>query len=236
MMACKNWNESRRGDAVVNGYRQMKLAAVGALEDPRNLIDPATGKSNFAEFRKTHMKEDWIRVETHETGEVTQRENLTFESTFDRRYLTTACNHCHEPACARACPQQIIYKEEDIGIVQVNNENCISCGDCLEACPWDVPTFYDPEFSNYDEDDPARPRMTKCTLCKDRISEGLKPACVAACWNRALDAGPVVELVAKYGKECVKPLPEFRSDYVPALKIYTRPNILFKPKSDVQAG
>ena len=232
MIACKNWNESRRGDAAFNVSRmKANMVGVGAMENSANFINPVTGETNYDEYRKSHMKEDWRRVETFETGKVVQREDLAFESSFDRRYLSLSCHHCETPACVEACPEQIIYKEQTFGAVLVNNEKCISCGKCLKACPWDAPGFYD-DSSLYDEDDPRRPKMTKCTLCKERISEGLKPACVAACWNRALDAGPMDELKTKYGKDCVTALPEFNSDYVPSLKIHTRPNLLLKPKQD----
>jgi anaerobic dimethyl sulfoxide reductase subunit B (iron-sulfur subunit) len=42
--------------------------------------------------------------------------------------------------------------------------------------------------------------MQKCELCLERWSQGKKPTCVEACLLRALDAGPVGELGAKYGE------------------------------------
>ena len=232
VMACKNWNEARRGDAAVNGrdYKG-KQVGLGRLEPLTHFVNPTTGTSHYEEFRKFHMKEDWRRVETHEKGGVMQRSDYTFASTFDRRYLSIACNHCDRPACKKACPQGIITKEPTYGIVLVNNTDCISCGECKTACPWEAPQFYHYEFNSFDEDDPKRPRMTKCTLCIDRIVEGLKPACVAACWNRALDAGPMDELKAKYVDHAVTGLPEFKSDFVAGLKIHLRPNIIFKKKA-----
>jgi anaerobic dimethyl sulfoxide reductase subunit B (iron-sulfur subunit) len=41
--------------------------------------------------------------------------------------------------------------------------------------------------------------MQKCNLCVDRWEQGRKPICVEACPMRALDAGPLDELEAKYG-------------------------------------
>ena len=41
--------------------------------------------------------------------------------------------------------------------------------------------------------------MQKCDLCIDRWAEDKKPICVEACPVRALDAGPMEELEAKYG-------------------------------------
>ena len=231
MMACKNWNESRRGDASFNlASDQTELVAIDTMEKGPNFINPTTGATNYEEYRKYHMKEDWRRVSTHETGMIVQKNDQTFESTFERKYISISCHHCNTPACVKACPEGIIYKEKKFGIVLVDSEKCISCGECLAACPYDAPQFFDDNFSFYSENDSKRPRMTKCTLCKDRIAEELKPACVAACWNRAIDAGPMKELREKYGGDVVSSLPRFLDDYVPSLKIHTKPNFLFKSK------
>ncbi len=65
--------------------------------------------------------------------------------------------------------------------------------------------------------------MTKCTFCKDRTDAGLKPACVAACYNRALDAGTLEEITAKY-PNAVDTLADFD-------RSTTGPNIKFKAKA-----
>jgi anaerobic dimethyl sulfoxide reductase subunit B (iron-sulfur subunit) len=60
---------------------------------------------------------------------------------------------------------------------------------CFHACPYDSPQFGDEE----------NPKMQKCELCRERRSEGKKPICVDGCPMRALDTGPVGELIARYG-------------------------------------
>ncbi len=42
-------------------------------------------------------------------------------------------------------------------------------------------------------------KMSKCTMCVDRLAEGMQPACTASCPLRAFDFGPLDELVEKYG-------------------------------------
>jgi len=71
--------------------------------------------------------------------------------------------------------------------------------------------------------------MTKCDLCIDRIKEGLKPACVASCPMRALDAGPIEELKEKYPDwtDTVDNLPNKK---LSKLNTDTKPNIIFKKK------
>ena len=54
----------------------------------------------------------------------------------------------------------------------------MGCRYCEWACPYGAPRF-----------DDERGVMTKCTLCADRLEEGLAPSCVSACPMRALDFG-----------------------------------------------
>jgi anaerobic dimethyl sulfoxide reductase subunit B (iron-sulfur subunit) len=206
MLACKNWNEERRGDAKINVLNMGDYVAAkptdggsgndGGMEPPVH-VNPDTGANNYELYRKFYMKEEWRRVTTIEEGATALNPDGTFDVTTDRRYLSVSCNHCENPSCVKACPQSNITKDADTGIVTVG-ENCISCGRCKTACPRDAPQFYDRKYAEYELTDPKRPRMTKCNLCIDRIKDGLKPACVAACWNRALDAGPVDWLRDKY--------------------------------------
>ncbi|HAL86357.1 MAG TPA: hypothetical protein DCM31_05475 [Deferribacteraceae bacterium] len=222
VFACKSWNDDKRGDVSLN----VPLAWIetGKYDNPSayEALSGSTGEQNYAEYRKYHMKENWRRVTATEYGDVPPN--------IDVLNVSIGCNHCDEPACVKACPMQIIEKESKFGAVLVNNEYCISCGKCKDACPWDAPQFYDPEFRSYADADPKRPRMTKCTLCYERISEGLKPACVAACVGRALECGPIEELKAKYPNAVVT-LENFASDEIPSMGIYTKPNIIFKARA-----
>lgn len=126
----------------------------------------------------------WIRVSTIERGK--------YPNLFTA-FLATPCYHCADAYCASACPADAITKRPEDGIVLVNRDTCLGrdqCGGtCLDACPHDAPQFGDEQ----------NPKMQKCNLCLDRWTEGKPPICVAACPTRALDAGPIDELRAKYG-------------------------------------
>jgi len=112
-------------------------------------------------------------------------------------YLAIQCYHCENPLCANACPGKAIYKEEEYGAVLINEEICnpaiLKCNRaCWEACPYGSIVF-----ASDDADEKAR----KCTMCIDRLRQGLAPICVLSCPTRALDFGPINEIKEKYGKK-----------------------------------
>ena len=219
--ACKNWNELRRGDAKIHKMvLEQYMVKPGAFED-KTAYQADDNTTNWQESGKYYMKENWRRLDTYDRGAtIFSDDGRTFTSDFDRRYISLSCNHCDKPVCIDICPTANISKDVDTGAVLVG-EGCISCGRCKIACPWDAPQFYDEDYASYTINDPARPKMTKCTMCYDRINIGLKPACVAACWNRALDAGPIQDLINEYGG--IRTLDNFDDNSL-------EPNIIFKAK------
>jgi formate dehydrogenase iron-sulfur subunit len=88
------------------------------------------------------------------------------------------CMHCADPGCLRACPAPGAIVQYENGIVDVNPEACIGCGLCETGCPFDVPRFHE-----------RSGKMAKCTLCVDRSTVGLEPACIKACPTGTLQFG-----------------------------------------------
>lgn len=122
----------------------------------------------------------WMRVITFGPEEVRGRLRLSFNQ--------VRCMHCGQPPCIDACPTNAISKRAD-GIVLIDDELCIGCGACLEACPFAAPQF-----------NPEKGTMEKCDLCVHRVDEGLKPACVLVCPTGTLifgDAGQVSEEIRR---------------------------------------
>ncbi|WP_369696037.1 4Fe-4S dicluster domain-containing protein, partial [Seleniivibrio woodruffii] len=76
--------------------------------------------------------------------------------------------------------------------------------------------------------------MQKCTMCWDRLAEGLLPSCVASCPQRALDFGTAEAIAAKYptAVRTVVGFPDTDKDANGnTLKSGdTVPSIFFKPK------
>ncbi len=89
-------------------------------------------------------------------------------------FLSVACHHCEQPACARSCPSGA-YEQRADGIVVHHDERCLGCRYCEMACPFGAPTF-----------DETRRVVTKCDFCRSRTDAGERPACVAACPMGAL--------------------------------------------------
>jgi formate dehydrogenase beta subunit len=88
------------------------------------------------------------------------------------------CMHCADPGCLHACPADGAIVKYANGIVDFNQENCIGCEFCVSGCPFNIPRF-----------NPETKRVYKCTLCSDRVGEGLEPACIKACPTGCLKFG-----------------------------------------------
>ncbi len=149
-----------------------------------------------------------LRIQTTEKGK--------FPDVFVAR-LPITCFHCVQPTCVPACPVDAITKREEDGIVVVDRDACLgkdSCSLCLDACPHDAPQFGDEDNA----------KMQKCDFCEERLAEGHPPICVASCPVRALAAGPMDELGAKYGDSRVAEGFEYSEEM--------SPSILFNPSMD----
>jgi formate dehydrogenase iron-sulfur subunit len=92
--------------------------------------------------------------------------------------LKEGCLHCAEPGCLKACPAPGAILQYSNGIVDFQQDQCIGCGYCTAGCPFNVPRLSKTDGKAY-----------KCTLCSDRVTVGLEPACVKACPTQALSFG-----------------------------------------------
>jgi formate dehydrogenase iron-sulfur subunit len=92
------------------------------------------------------------------------------------------CKHCTHAACLDVCPTGALMRTE-FGTVVVQEDVCNGCGYCIPACPYGV-------IDQRKEDG----RAWKCTLCYDRIGDGLEPACAKACPTDSIQFGPLDEL------------------------------------------
>jgi formate dehydrogenase iron-sulfur subunit len=108
----------------------------------------------------------------------------------DFRWLmeSDVCKHCTHAACLDVCPTGSLFRTE-FGTVVVQDEICNGCGYCVPACPFGV---IDRRIG--ERDTPKVGIAQKCTLCYDRIGEGLEPACAKACPTSSIQFGDLDEL------------------------------------------
>ena len=99
------------------------------------------------------------------------------------------CMHCTEPGCLVACPAPGAIVQYTNGIVDFQQDQCIGCGYCMTGCPFNVPKFSQ-----------KTRRVYKCTMCVDRVSVGLQPACVKACPTGCLQFGTKDQMLEVAGK------------------------------------
>ena len=100
-------------------------------------------------------------------------------------YLSMACNHCDNPACAAVCPVGAINKRDD-GIVVHDSEVCIGCYSCVQACPYGAP-----------QPNEINGKMVKCDMCAARLDRGDDPACVLACPMKVIKVVEVEEAMER---------------------------------------
>lgn len=103
----------------------------------------------------------------------------------DWGYWKKQCQHCIDPSCKVACPTGAIEKIA-YGPVVWDDAKCLGCPLCKESCPFNIPRF----------GDKLNPKIRKCTMCYDRLEEGIEPACAKACPTDATIFGKREDLLA----------------------------------------
>ncbi len=111
----------------------------------------------------------------------------------DFRWLMSSdvCKHCTNAACLDVCPTGALFRTE-FGTVVVQDDICNGCGYCVPACPFGV---IDRRVG--DENTKNVGLAQKCTLCYDRIGDGMTPACAKACPTESIQFGDLDELRAR---------------------------------------
>ncbi len=94
-----------------------------------------------------------------------------------RHFAVLRCNHCDDAPCIEICPTVALFRRPD-GIVDFDNERCIGCKSCMQACPYDA-LYIDPE----------RNTAAKCNFDASRVEMGYKPACEVVCPTQAILSG-----------------------------------------------
>ncbi len=110
-------------------------------------------------------------------------------------FFPDQCRHCVQPPCkevADAKAKGAIMQDEKTGAVVFNPKVKVKPADfkeIREACPYDIPRYL-----------PSVGIMGKCTMCFDRVKEGMLPACVKTCPTGAMSFGDRKEMMEKANK------------------------------------
>jgi len=149
-----------------------------------NKLPPETeGSEEIYDNVKDLSPTTWTLIKSKEANGLTDKEWI---------FCRYQCMHCTEASCLEVCPTGAIKRQGESVII--DQEWCIGCGYCVQACPYGVP-HKDEELGT------AR----KCTFCVDRRALGMIPACADACPAGAIKYGDRDELVAE-GQERVQAL------------------------------
>jgi formate dehydrogenase iron-sulfur subunit len=103
-------------------------------------------------------------------------------------FMSDVCKHCTNAGCLDACPTGALIRTEHQTVV-LQPDVCNGCGYCVPSCPFGVI-----------DRDHIDGRAGKCTLCYDRLSDGLEPACAKACPTDSIQFGAYEELVDIAGR------------------------------------
>lgn len=79
------------------------------------------------------------------------------------------CQQCDSPECLDACPENAIFVDSKTGARVVDEAKCVGCGDCVDACQFDMIHL-----------NPETDKAYKCDLC------GGDPQCVTWCPTNAI--------------------------------------------------
>jgi formate dehydrogenase iron-sulfur subunit len=96
--------------------------------------------------------------------------------------MSDVCKHCQNASCLEVCPTNAIVRTE-FDTVLIQQDVCNGCRDCIAACPYGVIGFNEKTGTAH-----------KCTLCYDRLQNGMQPACAKACPTESIKFGYLDDL------------------------------------------
>lgn len=189
-IACKQWNQLPASDPGWTGssydntgqlsattWRHVQfIEHIGRREDGQNGYSGVRSDIN-AQIAQA-KKENIIPLIPPGTA-------LPFFNTDRWLMHSDVCKHCAHAPCQEACPTGAIIRTE-FDTVYVQQDICNGCSYCVVACPFGVIA----------RDEWGTHTARKCTLCYDRMKDGIEPACAKACPTDSIQFGEVAKLKA----------------------------------------
>lgn len=101
-------------------------------------------------------------------------------------FFSEQCRHCLNPGCMAEAEKGEIIQDEKTGAVRFTplTKN-LNFETAREGCPYDIP-----------RQNPKTKEMFKCTMCFDRITNNMIPACVKSCPTGAMIFGERDKILA----------------------------------------
>ncbi|GLY67765.1 4Fe-4S dicluster domain-containing protein [Amycolatopsis taiwanensis] len=174
-VACKEWNAIPDTGFELTGMSYDNTVGLGAN---------AWRHVAFIEQRKPMVRQDAAMHQDLDVLEMASNGTAPAAGDGEFRWLMASdvCKHCTHAACLDVCPTGALFRTE-FGTVVVQEDVCNGCGYCVPACPYGVI-----------DQRKGDGRVWKCTMCYDRIGDGLEPACAKACPTDSIQFGPLEEL------------------------------------------
>jgi Fe-S-cluster-containing dehydrogenase component len=109
--------------------------------------------------------------------------SIRIEPTYN---ISIACCLCEDPTCVKSCPRSALSKNEETGIIQVDEDKCNGCAWCIESCEFGAIILH-----------PTKKVVKICDLCNG------DPKCIQYCPRDALMFVTTEEISQKARKKLV---------------------------------
>ena len=185
-VACKQWNQLPASDQPWSGTSYDNTRQLSAITWRHvQFIEQIDQEYSKPSRPALPLFESWIE-EARNNGAIPDTPPGTALPFFNtQRWLmqSDVCKHCANAPCQEACPTGAIIRTE-FDTVYVQQDICNGCGYCIVACPFGVIA----------RDEQGDHLAHKCTLCYDRLKDGMEPACAKACPTDSIVFGEVEQL------------------------------------------
>ena len=216
-VACKEWNAIPEDGLVYSGASYDNTMSLGAstwrhvafIEQPADQIERARDEGRrLVDLGMPSMRQDGggppdLAGEALDQAVTAAKVAQQIGSVPDFRWLMASdvCKHCTHAGCLDVCPTGALFRTE-FGTVVVQADVCNGCGNCVPACPFGVI-----ERRDGDKKVKNAGNAQKCTLCYDRISVDMQPACAKACPTTSIKFGDL-DVLRTIAQERVETLHE----------------------------
>jgi formate dehydrogenase iron-sulfur subunit len=176
-VACKQWNDLPADGSVLRR---------GSSYDHTGELSAATWRHvRFVELAESETRPIDFAADGVDLVAAAEEYQQPFAGFGDWVFMSDVCKHCTHAGCLDACPTGALIRTE-FETVMLQPDVCNGCGYCIPACPFGVV-----------DRDQIDGRAGKCTLCYDRLEDGLEPACAKVCPTDSIQFGPYGALDAE---------------------------------------